>query len=146
MSDIKTIEGDFTSSKGKFTLVVGRWNSFVVEHLLAGAVDTLRRHGVDEKHITVVRAPGAFEIPLVCKKVAASGGVDAIIALAKTLKLRVIAEGIEDEYQLSYLVAKECDLLQGFYFARPIYPEDVPDMLRPVFSWEDFGTHARSIR
>ena len=72
--------------------------------------------------------------------------VDAIIALAKTLKLRVIAEGIEDEYQLSYLVAKECDLLQGFYFARPIYPEDVPDMLRQVFSWEDFGTHARSIR
>ena len=86
MSDIKTIEGDFTSSKGKFTLVVGRWNSFVVEHLLAGAVDTLRRHGVDEKHITVVRAPGAFEIPLVCKKVAASGGADAIIALGAVIR------------------------------------------------------------
>jgi predicted signal transduction protein with EAL and GGDEF domain len=51
--------------------------------------------------------------------------VDAIIALAKTLNLRVIAEGIEDTRQLSYLVKKECDLLQGYYFARPIYPEDV---------------------
>ena len=86
MSDIKTIEGDFTGGKGKYTLVVGRWNSFVVEHLLAGAIDTLRRHGVDEKHITVVRAPGAFEIPLVCKKVAASGGVDAIIALGAVIR------------------------------------------------------------
>ena len=45
--DIRTIEGDFIGGRGKYTLVVGRWNSFVVEHLLAGAVDTLRRHGVD---------------------------------------------------------------------------------------------------
>ncbi len=59
--------------------------------------------------------------------------VDAIMALAKTLKLRVIAEGIENEHQLAYLVAKGCDLLQGFYFARPIYPEDVPNMLQANF-------------
>ena len=71
--------------------------------------------------------------------------VDAIIALAKTLNLRVIAEGIEDEYQLSYLVARECDLLQGYYFSRPIYPEDVPDMLKRVFSWEMYGSHTKSI-
>lgn len=62
--------------------------------------------------------------------------VDAIIALSKTLKLRVIAEGIENREQLHYLVAKGCDLLQGYYFARPIYPEDVPDMLRQNFSQE----------
>ncbi len=86
MSDIKTIEGVFTSGKGNYTLVVGRWNSFVVEHLLDGALDTLRRHGVDEKHITVVRAPGAFEIPLVCKKVAQKGDVDAIIALGAVIR------------------------------------------------------------
>jgi len=86
MSDIKTIEGVFTSGKGNYTLVVGRWNSFVVEHLLDGAIDTLRRHGVDEKHITVVRAPGAFEIPLVCKKVAQKGDVDAIIALGAVIR------------------------------------------------------------
>jgi 6,7-dimethyl-8-ribityllumazine synthase len=78
MSDIKTIEGDFTGGKGNYTIVVGRWNSFVVEHLLEGAIDCLRRHGV--------RAPGAFEIPLVCKKVAAKGDVDAIIALGAVIR------------------------------------------------------------
>jgi 6,7-dimethyl-8-ribityllumazine synthase len=86
MSDIKTIEGDFTGGDGKYAIVVGRWNSFVVEHLLEGAIDSLRRHGVDDKHITIVRAPGAFEIPLVCKKVAAKGDVDAIIALGAVIR------------------------------------------------------------
>ena len=60
--------------------------------------------------------------------------VDAILALAKTLNLRVIAEGIENERHLSYLVRNECDLLQGFYFSRPLYPEDVPLMLDENFS------------
>ncbi|MFK7976186.1 MAG: 6,7-dimethyl-8-ribityllumazine synthase [Halioglobus sp.] len=86
MGDIKTIEGRLDSSKGNYTIVVGRWNSFVVEHLLEGALDTLRRHGVADKNITIVRAPGAFEIPLVCKKVAAKGGVDAIIALGAVIR------------------------------------------------------------
>jgi 6,7-dimethyl-8-ribityllumazine synthase len=86
MSDIKTVEGTFVGGKGNFTLVVGRWNSFVVEHLLEGAIDTLKRHGVKEKQITVVRAPGAFEIPLVCQKVAEKGGVDAIIALGAVIR------------------------------------------------------------
>lgn len=86
MTEIETIEGDFTGGKGKYAIVVGRWNSFVVEHLLEGAVDTLRRHGVDAGQITIVRAPGAFEIPLVCKKVAAKGEVDAIIALGAVIR------------------------------------------------------------
>ncbi|TXS96702.1 6,7-dimethyl-8-ribityllumazine synthase [Parahaliea maris] len=86
MTDIKTLEGDFTHTKGKYALVVGRWNSFVVEHLLEGAVDALRRHGVDEKQLTIVRAPGAFEIPLVCQKVAKSGKYDAIIALGAVIR------------------------------------------------------------
>jgi diguanylate cyclase len=60
--------------------------------------------------------------------------VDAILGLAKALNLRVIAEGIESESQLAYLVGKGCDLLQGFYFARPIYPEDVPNMLQTNFT------------
>jgi len=60
--------------------------------------------------------------------------VDAILALSKSLNLRVIAEGIENEHQLAYLVKNGCDLLQGFYFARPIYPEDVPSMLHANFS------------
>jgi 6,7-dimethyl-8-ribityllumazine synthase len=86
MTDIKTIEGTFTSSKGNYSIVVGRWNSFVVEPLLKGALDTLRRHGISDKQITIVRAPGAFEIPLVCKKVAAKGNVDAIIALGAVIR------------------------------------------------------------
>ena len=86
MSNTKTIAGDFTGGKGQYTLVVGRWNSFVVEHLLEGALDTLRRHGVGDKQITIVRAPGAFEIPLVCKKIAAKGEADAIIALGAVIR------------------------------------------------------------
>jgi len=66
--------------------------------------------------------------------------VDAILALAKTLKLRVIAEGIENERHLSYLVRNKCDLLQGFYFARPLYPEDVPAMLK-----ENFAGHIQDV-
>ena len=54
MTDIKTIEGDFTGGKGNYTIVVGRWNSFVVEHLLEGALDTLKRHGVPEKPLDTV--------------------------------------------------------------------------------------------
>jgi len=60
--------------------------------------------------------------------------VDAIVALAQTLNLRVVAEGIETETQLAYLANKSCDLLQGFYFSRPIYPEDVPALLKENFS------------
>jgi 6,7-dimethyl-8-ribityllumazine synthase len=86
MSTIKTIEGNFTASQGRFVLVVGRWNSFVVESLVAGALDTLRRHGVADDHITVVRAPGAFEIPLVCKKLAEKKQYDAIIALGAVIR------------------------------------------------------------
>ena len=86
MSDIKTIEGVFTSGKGNYALVVGRWNSFVVEHLLEGALDTLRRHAISENQVTIVRAPGAFEIPLVCKKIAQKGNVDAIIALGAVIR------------------------------------------------------------
>ena len=86
MSDIKTIEGNFVGGKGHYALVVGRWNSFVVEHLLEGAIDALKRHGVGEDQMTIVRAPGAFEIPLVCQKVAEKGGVDAIIALGAVIR------------------------------------------------------------
>ena len=86
MTDIKTIEGTFTGGKVNYTIVVGRWNSFVVEHLLQGAIDTLRRHGVSDKQISIVRAPGAFEIPLVCKKVAMKGEADAIIALGAVIR------------------------------------------------------------
>ncbi len=60
--------------------------------------------------------------------------IDAILALAEALNLRVIAEGIETKEQLRYLIKKQCHLLQGYYFSRPIYPEDVPNMLAQDFT------------
>lgn len=86
MSTVKTIEGDFVANQGRYALVVGRWNSFVVESLVEGALDTLRRHGVSDDRITIVRAPGAFEIPLVCKKIAEKKQFDAIIALGAVIR------------------------------------------------------------
>lgn len=86
MSGIKTIEGDFKPTKAKFALLVSRWNSFVVESLKDGALDTLRRHGVTEAQITIVYAPGAFELPLVAQKLAAGKKFDAIIALGAVIR------------------------------------------------------------
>jgi len=82
----KVIEGDFSANTAKFTLVVGRFNSAIVDNLCAGAIDTLRRQGVPEANITVVRVPGAYEMPLAAKRVAAKGGTDAIIALGAVIR------------------------------------------------------------
>ena len=86
MKDIRTIEGNLTPNDGKYAIVVGRWNAFVVESLLEGAVDSLTRHGVKKEDITIIRAPGAVEIPLVVKKAAASGNYDAVIALGAVIR------------------------------------------------------------
>ena len=86
MSTNKPIEGDFANCAGRYAIVVGRWNAFVVESLLEGAKDTLRRHGIKDADVTVVRAPGAFEIPLVCQKVAETKKYDAIIALGAVIR------------------------------------------------------------
>ena len=82
----KVIEGDFSANTAKFTLLVGRFNSAIVDNLCAGAIDTLRRQGVPEANITVVRVPGAYEMPLAAKRVAAKGGTDAIIALGAVIR------------------------------------------------------------
>lgn len=87
IKDIKTIEGNMISAQGKrFALVVTRWNSFVVEHLLSGAVDYLTRHGVARDDLTIVYCPGAFEVPLTVKKLAQKGGYDAIVALGAVIR------------------------------------------------------------
>ena len=82
----KVIEGDFSANTAKFTLVVGRFNSAIVDNLCAGAIDTLRRQGVPEANITVVRVPGAYDMPLAAQRVAAKGGTDAIIALGAVIR------------------------------------------------------------
>jgi 6,7-dimethyl-8-ribityllumazine synthase len=85
-NDIRTTEGRLTAQNARFALVVGRFNSFVGDSLEAGAIDTLRRHGVAPADIHVYRAPGAFELPLVVQKVAAGGGFDAIVALGAVIR------------------------------------------------------------
>ncbi|HOV13851.1 MAG TPA: 6,7-dimethyl-8-ribityllumazine synthase [Spirochaetota bacterium] len=80
------IEGKLNAKGKKFTIVLSRFNSFLTERLLEGAVDCLIRHDVSEKDIKVVRCPGAFEIPLICKKIAEKKDVDAIIALGAVIR------------------------------------------------------------
>jgi len=80
------IEGDFATPEGRFAIVVGRFNSFVVEPLVAGAVDALKRHGVKGEAIDVVRVPGAWEIPQVARRVAQSGEHVAVIALGAVIR------------------------------------------------------------
>lgn len=75
------IEGDFHSPAGRFALVAARFNSFIVEPLVAGAKDAFARHGVAEDRIDQVRVPGSFEIPLVAQKLAESGRYAAVIGL-----------------------------------------------------------------
>ncbi len=86
MSNITTIEGDFSATTANFALVVSRFNSFIVDSLQQGAIDTLQRHGVPESGITVVKVPGAFEMPLVTKRLAESGKYDAVIALGAVIR------------------------------------------------------------
>jgi 6,7-dimethyl-8-ribityllumazine synthase len=86
MAEIKQYEGMLTVSGARFGVVVGRFNSFVVESLLEGAIDTLKRHGANEKDIEIVRVPGAFEIPLAAKRMAATKRFDAVIALGAVIR------------------------------------------------------------
>ena len=86
MSEIKVVEGDFANCSGKYALIVGRWNSFVVESLKQGALDTLRRHGIPDGQISIYYAPGAFEFPLLAKRLALKGEFDAIIALGAVIR------------------------------------------------------------
>ena len=83
---IKTIEGGLNVSKARFCVVVTRWNSFIVDSLESGAIDTLKRQGAHDGDITIVRLPGAFEMPLVLDKIAAKGDHDAIIALGAVIR------------------------------------------------------------
>ena len=82
----KKQEGDLVVRGSRFGIVITRWNSFVVENLLNGALDALTRHGADENDIEVVYVPGAFEIPLAVKKMAASKKYDAIITLGAVIR------------------------------------------------------------
>lgn len=86
MSTIKTYEGHFSAQGGKFCIVSSRFNSFIVEQLENGAIDALIRHGANKEHIHLVKAPGAFELPVVVQRIAASKKYDAIIVLGAVIR------------------------------------------------------------
>ena len=80
------IEGDFSAGGARFAILAARFNALVVEQLEAGALDALRRHGVAERNITRIKAPGAWDLPVVAQRLAASGRYDAIIAVGAVIR------------------------------------------------------------
>ncbi len=82
----KVLEGHLVSSGKKYGIVVSRFNEFISSKLLGGALDALRRHGVQDDEVTVAWTPGSFEIPLVVKRMAESGKYDAVIALGAVIR------------------------------------------------------------
>lgn len=83
---VNKIEGTYNVKDARIGIIISRWNSFITERLLEGAVDTLQRHGVDESQIDAVYCPGSFEIPLVTAKLAESGKYDALICLGVVIR------------------------------------------------------------
>ncbi len=86
MSVIHTIEGNLSAQGRTVCIVASRFNSFIVDQLEAGAIDALVRHGADRGNIHVVKVPGAYELPLVVQRVAASKKYDAIIAVGAVIR------------------------------------------------------------
>ena len=86
MSNIKTIEGDFGGASANYAIVVSRFNEFIVNSLEDGAINCLKRHGVSDNAITVIKVPGAFELPLAAQKAAQTEQFDAILALGAVIK------------------------------------------------------------
>jgi len=83
---VKSFEGRLTGKGLRFGIVLSRFNSFISERLLEGALDALRRSGVEENDIAVARVPGAFEIPLAAKRMATSSQFDAIVCLGTVIR------------------------------------------------------------
>jgi 6,7-dimethyl-8-ribityllumazine synthase len=84
--DLKTLEGDLLARDLRFAILAARFNEFIVDQLVQGAVDSLKRHGAAAKQIEIVRVPGAFDMPVVARKLALSQQYDAIIALGAVIK------------------------------------------------------------
>jgi 6,7-dimethyl-8-ribityllumazine synthase len=86
MSDINVIDGGYDGSGKKFAIVAARFNSLVVQPLVDGALETLRRNGVRSEDVTLVWVPGCFELPVTVKRVAATTKADAVIALGAVIR------------------------------------------------------------
>lgn len=83
---MKIYEGELISKGKKYGILVARFNEFIGSKLLSGAIDALKRHGVDDSEIEIAWVPGAFEIPLVSKKMAKSGKYDGVICLGAVIR------------------------------------------------------------
>ncbi|TDT61349.1 6,7-dimethyl-8-ribityllumazine synthase [Fonticella tunisiensis] len=83
---MKIYEGKLVAQGLKFGIIVGRFNEFIGSKLLSGAIDALKRHGVDDDNIEIAWVPGAFEIPLIAKKMAKSGKYDGVICLGAVIR------------------------------------------------------------
>ena len=87
MSTHRVVEGSLVVPSGaKFAIVASRFNAFIVEHLVSGALDAIARHGGDLANVTLVRVPGAWELPVAALQIAKKGDVDAIIALGAVIR------------------------------------------------------------
>jgi 6,7-dimethyl-8-ribityllumazine synthase len=86
MTDMRVIEGDLLARDLRFAIVAARFNEFIVEQLVRGAVEALKRHGAKEQQLTLVRVPGAFDMPVAVRQLAKSGKYDAVIALGAVIK------------------------------------------------------------
>jgi 6,7-dimethyl-8-ribityllumazine synthase len=82
----KILEGKLLAAGKKFAIVASRFNDFITDKLIGGAIDALERSGADEANIDIAKVPGAFEIPLVAKKMAAKGSYDAVICLGAVIR------------------------------------------------------------
>ncbi len=82
----KILEGVITAEGFKFAIIVSRFNDFISSKLVEGAMDALRRHGANDDNISLVKVPGAFEIPVAAKRIAAKGDFDAIICLGAVIR------------------------------------------------------------
>lgn len=82
----RTLEGDLLPPPGRYAIIAARFNELVVDRLTAGALDALRRHGVTDDRIDVVRVPGAFEIPLVARKLGKGGHYAAVVCLGCVIR------------------------------------------------------------
>jgi 6,7-dimethyl-8-ribityllumazine synthase len=83
---MKILDGMYNAKDLKIAIVVARFNSFITDKLLDGALDCLKRHQADDKNIQILRVPGSFEIPLIAKKIAKAGKVDGIICLGTVIR------------------------------------------------------------
>lgn len=86
MLHVKTIEGQLTAKGLKVAILASRFNDFIVDKLVGGAVDALLRHGAEREDLAIVRIPGAFEMPLVAKKLAQSGKYDGIVCVGAVIR------------------------------------------------------------